>query len=297
MILLNMPNDVSDLVKVRYVYMKFGSLFSYDFKIVMDEDIASTEVKFDEIGKYQTCVQIAQILNVVLNNINKNCKAKIITREGPGCGRYKYQHVANEIRFTDEKTGIEYKLLLDLTLDLFRIQSGLQTMQFAYTTDSLGSYDIITDKECNEMDKELGFIKKENREKQILEIREELSKSNLSMKDKIQYMWDKLYVYFNGAHEARQYFEYLISKIFYGIEYHIYSLYYAAVSETQFVSLFIIKGEEDIYLLVDNNLGMMLSSKDNVNNMLSFGWRTSSKTLFDVVGYEPDIGKVVKRKK
>lgn len=293
-VLLNMPDNVTDLAKIRYIYMKLGNLFSYDFKIVADENLAGLDVDYDEIARYQTCTQISKILNTILSNINKNSKAKIVSRNLNNNSRYRYSHVANEVVFTDEKTGIEYKLLLDLTLDLFRIQAGMQTMQFAYTTDEFGSYDIISTKECEEMDKELGLIDKDGyRDKKILEVKNEISKLNETLVNKIKYMWDKLSISFAGSHEVRQYFISILSTIFPYVGYHVYNLYYRDVSETQFASLFIIKDKDDkdIYFLLDNNLGLMISNKENINHMLSFGWKSNSRTLSDVIGYEPEYQK------
>lgn len=286
-----MPDNVSDLAKIRYFYMKLGNLFCYDFKIIIDEDLALISVNYDEIGKYQTFTQIAEILNVILNNINKNSKGKIITRNNNG--KHRYSHVANEVMFRDEVTGEEYKLLLDLTLDLFRIQAGMETKQFAYTTDMMGSYDIISSRECEKMDRELGLIDDFGyRDKKIKTIKEEIDKKNFSLIEKINYMWKELSLSFIGPHEIRQYFISLISVIFPYLSYDVYNLYYGDVTKSQFASLFILHGEDDIYLLLDNSLGMIVSDKENIKSMFNFGWKTSSKSLLDVIGYKTSNDKV-----
>lgn len=288
LILLNIPENVSDLAKVRYVYKMLGNLFSYDFSIIIDEEVALKDVDFDEIERYQTCTQIAKIFNVILNNINETSKAKIIARHLNNNSHHTYEHLANEVCFTDSKTGLEYKLLLDLTLDLYRIQSGMQTRQFAFTTDALGTYDIISLNECEQLDKELGlFEPKGYTDKEIKNIAELLEKDPASTKQKLFSMWNILSKTFGGAHEAKQYYENLISTIFPSIAFNSYNMYYKDISTKEFASLFIIHAEEDIYVLLDNKLGVVFSSKEKIYNMMKFGWKTSSNTLADVIGYNP----------
>lgn len=293
LILLNIPDNCTDLEKIRYIYMKLGNLFCYDFKIIIDEDLAGTALNYEQIDKYQTCTQITEILNVILRGINKTSKAKVISRDDNRNTKHRYTHVANEVEFTDEVTGEKYKLLLDLTLDLFRIQAGMRTMQFAYTTDAFGSYDIITLKECEQMDRKLGIINDNGyRDEKINDVKKELVNSDISLYDKIIYMWNKLSLNFAGSHEIRQYFIFLLNKIFPNISYSVYNFYYGNVSQSQFASLFIIHGDDDIYLLLDNSLGLVVTDKNNINNMLSLGWKTSSKDLSSVIGYDPNNDKI-----
>ena len=52
----------------------------------------------------------------------------------------------------------DLKYILDLTLDLYLIQSGCQTKSFAYETDSLNTYEIIPSTDIVNIDEKLGLI-------------------------------------------------------------------------------------------------------------------------------------------
>lgn len=283
LILLNRPKDVSDLHLIRYFYIMLGKLFCYDLFIIVDKDIVYKDVDYDRIGKYQTCYQISKILNVILSDINESAHAKIIARTQANIN-YQCPHLANEIEFVDSKTQLKYKLLLDLTLDLYRIQAGMQTRQFAFTTDSSGSYDIISLKECEEMDRVLGFIDERGyREEEISKVKKKLENSQLSLKAKIKDIWDKLSLTFAGQNELKQYFEYLLCELLPNINYKSYNLYYNKQNEEDFSQLFILHDQEDVYLLLDNKLGIIFTDRENIKNMLNTGFKTNSYSLEDIV--------------
>lgn len=153
-IMSSIPENTTDLEKVRYIYINLGKLFSYDYRIIADESVISEPIDYakNEIGRYKTCYQISEILMVLINGLIPNCHAKIIERKIPGRS-FNKEHVATEVTFSD---GL--KIILDLTLDLANIQGGLKTKEFGFTTNSTGDYDIISLRECAQMDKKLGFI-------------------------------------------------------------------------------------------------------------------------------------------
>lgn len=293
MILLNIPDGVSDLAKVRYIYKMLGNMFCYDYGIIANESIAGATVNYENIDRFQTCGQIAEILAAALSGINGGVKTGVITRSGINTSEHTYEHKATSVEFKDKKTDFEYKLLLDLTLDLYRIQSGMQTKQFGFTTDALGTYDIISLKECEDLDKELGLLEEEGYlDKKIEKVKDEISKlDGFKTIEKLRYMWSKLNKSFAGPHEARQYFENVLRECFPTLRFKIFNMYYEDVSKTDFESLFVIKDEEeksdDIFLLVDNRSGVLRSDKDTITNMLRLGWVTTSNSINDVLGYDP----------
>ena len=302
LILLNMPEDVSDLAKVRYIYKKFGSMFCYDYGIITDEEIAGVKVNYENIDKFQTCGQIAEILATALKGINGNVETRIIPRKANTNTDHKYEHMATEVKFHDRKDDYDYKLLLDLTLDLYRIQAGMQTRQFAFTTDESSSYDIISLRECEELDKQLGLYDEMGGylDTRINEVKNELAKSDLNTLEKLRYVWNKLGRTFSGPHEARLYFENLIRECVPNCYYKVFNMYYEDVSRTEFESLFIISSADapDIYLLVDNNVGVVKTDLQTVNNMFKLGWESTSNSIKDVLGEDPyEEGRVYNHKK
>ena len=185
-IMSSIPDNLTDLEKVRYIYINLGKLFSYDYLVIFDESVITKPIDYDknEIDRYKTCYQISEILMTLINGLIPNCQAKIIERKIPGRS-FNKEHVATEVIFND---GL--KLILDLTLDLANIQGGLKTKEFGYTTNSTGDYDIISLKECAEMDKKLGFIADKYTDDYIDEFIEQLSKidfSNLSPAEILDY--------------------------------------------------------------------------------------------------------------
>lgn len=282
----SIPQNCTDLEKVRYIYMKLGHLFCYDFRIIINESIAHAKLDYNNISQFQTCTQISEVLAMLLQNFNGNAEAKVIKRPLPN-GDHCYSHVATEVKFKDTVTGEEYKLLLDLTLDLFRIQAGLQTMQFGYTTDSTGSYDIIPLRECEEMDLHLHLIyNDEYRDKKVEEVRKYLLENNMPLRDKLTYMWQMLQVNFRGSHELMRYAEYLIPSVLPKVQFRNFNLYHKNLSEEEFAILFIIRSkeqDEEVYLLFDNQLGIIFSSRNNVIDMLDSEWSTNSQTLYTLL--------------
>lgn len=85
-IMSSIPENTTDLEKVRYIYINLGKLFSYDYRIIADESVAEEQVDYskNEIGRYKTCYQISEILTILINGLIPNCQAKIIERKIPG---------------------------------------------------------------------------------------------------------------------------------------------------------------------------------------------------------------------
>ena len=148
-IMSSIPDDLTDLEKVRYIYINLGKIFCYDYRIILDESVVNEKIDYEgnEIGRYKTCYQISEILSTFINGLIPTCKAKVIERTIPG-RRFNNEHVATEVEFKD---GL--KIILDLTLDLANIQGGLKTKEFGYSSNSKNEYDIISLRECAEMDK------------------------------------------------------------------------------------------------------------------------------------------------
>lgn len=280
LILLNIPENITDLEKLRWLYIKLGNLFCYDFRIMVDKSLMDRKVDFNRIGRYQTCIQISEIFNIVLSNLNSNVSAKVIPRLTNDRAVRGGEHVANVVSFTDEVTNIHYDLLLDLTLDLYRIQAGMQTGQFAYTTDMNSTYDIISLAECAQMDSKLNLTYGKYTNQKIDEVKEILQKSSLSLKEQINYMWESLGKKFAGIHEAQLYLSELFMQILPQVQIKKYNLSYGTVSDLDVVVLFEIRDNgTSTYILFDNMDGLIPTSLNNVKAMLKAGWKTNSDSL------------------
>ena len=154
-LLHNVPDNVTLIEKIRWLYIKAGELFSYDYRIINDSSLAYKLVHFEDgfISRFQTCSQIAYLFDILLKNLDPSIKSEIFARRTDGRVDLGVQHYANLVILPD---GTKY--ILDLTLDLYLIQSGCQTKQFGYTTDINGECDIIPLCDCYDMDQKMGLV-------------------------------------------------------------------------------------------------------------------------------------------
>lgn len=286
-IMSSIPDNLTDLEKVRYIYINLGKLFCYDYRVIVDESVITKPIDYakNEIDRYKTCYQISEILMTLINGLIPNCQAKIIERKIPGRS-FNKEHVATEVIFND---GL--KLILDLTLDLANIQGGLKTKEFGYTTNSTGDYDIISSKECAEMDKKLGFIADKYTDDYIDEFIEQLSKidfSNLSPAEILDYKVKKIKEIFakdfKGDHEAIRYIYTLFSKILSDEELSKLKQFNLSYSNSDDFNLMAIYSfsELGLYYSYSNELGFNKVSPQVISELLKSGWKTNSNSIQDL---------------
>lgn len=284
LLLFNLPQNISLLEKIRWLYIKTGEVFCYDYRISDNVKYATSEIDFSKnyINRYQTCTQISYLFNLMLNNI-EGCQSRVIERKTDLKGLSGLEHVANEVTL---KTG--EKLILDLTLDLYLIQSGCQTKQFGYTTDIGNTCDVISLKVCEEIDRKLGLIKNgEYTDGRINKIKQDIistNYSNMSDEEQIESKINKIIPIlpkFNGYHESKQF----INKLFIDVlqeNYKEFNLRHKSDNEMELLTCFkIIKGNFSVWYLYDSKLGLIKTSEDNLKYMLGCGWTTKSETLLN----------------
>lgn len=159
-IIQNMPQELSQLEKTRYIYLELGKIFSYNiefFYAADDEilqDIYDEKITVDKIenGEYKNkvrlvCKQAAEILCEVLNRIG--IKSYCI-----GIKEQKINHV-------DVIVEIENKnFCLSIIHDMKNIQKGFFTRGFGKKDKVLPSgskCDIIDNEEIKQVDTKLGY--------------------------------------------------------------------------------------------------------------------------------------------
>ena len=287
----NVPDNLTPLEKVRWVYINLGKLFSYDYRVASDIRYG-TEKMFDPyqfIGRYQTCIQISQILNSFLNSI-EGVDSTIIERVLPNVNSsYGNNHVANSVTLYDK--GEKIKILLDLTLDLYLIQSDCMTRHFAYEDDGSGTYDIIPTDDIRQMDYNIKLIP-ENKytDDEIAEVKKNMGAfRGITEKEVIDFrlsLISGLFKRFKGYHEGKQYISLLFKELL-RLPYHEYNLYYSDGNGINLKTIYKIEaGDTEKWIVYSNNSGFMSTSKDKIKNILDHGWATNSKTLYDIVSEE-----------
>lgn len=273
-LLLNIPSDITPLEKVRWLYLKTGMLFSYDYRVAIDENYALKPLDFENnfINRYQTCTQISEVFNIMLSQVDPSIKANVIKRIN-GRGNFTIEHEANEIILD---TG--EKFILDLTLDLVNIQSGCRTTQFGFTAGFDNDYDIISLRECREMDKKLGFLKGEKyRDEEFIEAAKDV-KVDDSIDHKLSILSNYL-LPFKGYHEAKQYVGKLFNE-FLKCEYKEFNLTYSNSNTPEMMSCYVISDDkEEVWVAYNKYYGLVRTSKEKIETMLQNGWSSNSKTL------------------
>ena len=292
----SMPEDITDLEKVRYIYINLGKLFSYDYRVVRDESVISKQIDYasNEINRYQTCYQISEILTILINGLVPTSHAKIVERKINGRS-FNKEHIATEVTFKDN-----LKILLDLTLDLSNIQAGLRTKEFGFTTNINNDYDIISLRECEEMDEKLGFIADKYTDDYINEFKNTLKKANFSGKTKseildfkIRKIKESLAKDFKGEHEAIRYINTLFNKILTNEELSTlkqFNLSYENTDELNFMAIFSFN-ELGLYYSYSNELGFNKINASTIENLLKSGWKTNSNSIQSIFDKETNKNK------
>lgn len=282
MLLINVPENIELIEKIRWLYIKAGHLFSYDYRIGANIDLAKKDIDFENnrINRYLTCTQISYLFKLMIEYLDPNLKVNIIERKGTQIRLDGVEHVANEVIMP---TGERY--ILDLTLDLYLIQSGCKTKQFGFTTDASGNYDIISLAECREMDKKLGLLKEEYTDDKINRLKEQLEQEQfLSLENKLNRgldMISSLSVKFNGAFEAKQYINKLLLELV-NIPCREFNMSYSNDTGNQLSTCFHLESENDnidMWLIYNSEMGLIRTSENRIAHMLNNGWTTRSNTL------------------
>ena len=285
-IMLSIPKDAELLEKIRYVYIKTGEVFSYDYYYIENEDTYKVKFEDDYVDRYSTCAEISKVLALMINNIDiENVKCEVINRPK----RYlrdgeENTHIANLVELS---TG--EKFILDLTLDLHLIQSGCQTSEFGFTTMN-GDEDIISINECKSMDQKLGLIKNgEYTDEKINKVYSELLKNDYSemtfeemVDNKMNYL-NSLMIDFRGLHEGKNFIKMLISKLL-KCNYKEFNL--RGIND-EMIALYMLTNNmgDIVWYMYKQNSKLTKTSPEEISNMLRTGWDSKSNSLDDALEY------------
>lgn len=295
-ILLNMPSNLNDLEKARYLYIELGKLvsFSTKFQNTTDTkflDMMIKSVSIDKFNKNQVnCSMWAQLYSQLLNEVN--IKNQIID-----FGHKYIEFDINNTRWVADATYETYS-------DLARIQNDDQTLCFgpAIFKNENHSNQIILDKNTldllNNIDLKLGYNtdKKEN----IIELKQFLNQikngdfdiktisNNNEIDDelvlKMEFLFTKLGVLNLGFYESKDYVReietYLLTEDekdrVKGIELKRTNSNY----EVDIVQCIYIYGEKQIYYyLLAPNLPIKRVTKENIIELSLLGYGIENKVI------------------
>lgn len=292
LIKLTVPKGLSDLEKIRFIYIKLGQLFSYDYYVTEEDAPLFRKVDYSNIGRYQTCYQISEILGYLIKEIIPTSEVEVIKRDSNLRGNSYADHVATSVHFLDSKTEIEYNLILDLTLDLYRIQSDMKTKQFGYTTDRYSTYDIISDRECEKMDKKLGFVGISSYYDDVINsVKEYLECMDMTLNEKIKFIKENLNRKFNGIHEAKMFLNDIFRTVLPDADFKEYNLVPPIIDNSfDLITLFVFNDHNNInyYYILSDKMGLFITDYEVINRMLNRGYKTKSLSLDDRLDKEYD---------
>lgn len=163
-ILENMPKNLTDLEKVRYIYLKMGDIFSYNRDFLYIDDYRYVNDMYNEVitkekiekGNYKNkiaslCKQMSEISCETINKLNPSkIKARIV-----GYNPDKETHVEVVVTISDESYN------LNINLDLYKIQKGMRTVGFATTNKAIDETEcvVLSPDEIKKMDEKLNYCK------------------------------------------------------------------------------------------------------------------------------------------
>lgn len=307
-IMENIPDNYSTLEKMRWLYINLGKLFSYDFRIANNpQHFYDKQIDMnDYVGRYQTCVQISQIIPELFYQIPGVLDCGIVDRNMPDY-RGQYNHKANYATFYDD-FGEERTILLDLTLDLFRIQAGCQTYHFGFESEPSKSYDIIPLTDDIKMDIKMGLVlgstsytdyevmNKTNLIKNIAN--NEYGNNPEKMLEKKISIISTLRRDFPGYHEGKMYVNYLFDNLlnadtksdpsaYLTTDYKEYNVYFYENEHVNLKTIYRINcGPLEQWLIFSTKVGFIRTDKDKVRKMLNEEWKSNSVELYEILGIE-----------
>ena len=151
-ILNEIPDNLTDIEKARYMYIALGKYFSYDEQFVISNSDKEKKQIFDRnveelVGDKAVCTSISRVYEKILNEIGIN--ATTIIRDGLNIG-----HAYTEVEINNET----YKT--DLIHDLMNIKTGFKTHSFMGRAEDKYSY--LEEDDLKKIDDKIGYTYKRN---------------------------------------------------------------------------------------------------------------------------------------
>lgn len=284
-IIENMPKNLTDIEKVRYLYIEIGKIISYnvEYRHCIDtrfaKDIYDEKITIGSIERknYQNkiilvCKQASEILNEALNEINIKSKCS-------GLEEGDQYHVDVLVSVNNKKYS------LDLIRDAANIQKGLKTMGFATSKKTYNGIncDTITQDNLKIIDKKLGYCKNdmymdeailmlkeemknvENIKKYILQENPSLNNEKMSKDIILKYKINFIFRFIKNNLNEKDKMELVEIKAFYGRIFKeillkserdnikIYDFYYKKSNKINYSTVFENKLEkENVYYIYDD---------------------------------------------
>lgn len=289
-ILDKIPKDLTDLEKARWLYIQLGRKFKYDMNVfyMSEEEMGeqynqNPNVDIENTNK-TICKPINEIYIELLRRLGIAAELKQVSKN------YTYNHVGTVIILPEQNLTI----FTDLTIDLYRIQQGLMTDDFAFTSPD-GEYDIISRKELKDIDNKIEYtylnlymnefidlIAKEMKDDDT--VRKYISKDKdeeLLTTEKFEFLLKQLPLDRMGYVEARNFLLYLINTVFKPqdkAKINQYDLFRELGNgQREFVNCIVIRENETNYYIQEDGKDLRKIDKTEMEEMLHNGWNNRKK--------------------
>lgn len=301
------PDNLNEIEIIRYIYIKLGKFFIYNIEFLfsdrqMQEQVYSKKFDVNKIYKRKKiCSQIADVLSQAINKYVKNVNAATMIRTAKTENETDdFKHIATKVCTSNGE-----KYILDLTLDLYKIQNNLCTREFGYASYIDDDYDIISLRELREIDNNIGYtwkglymdeyinqIKKEMRnidlvkEYVINNDNNEIDEEKI-LEYKVDFILKNLNVTNNGPVEAKQYIIYALSEILNDNEKERvkqFNLYNDKKGLIMNVGLRIIVNDNRIYYIREDGENFRKIKFEELGELISNGWYIKSLTINNETG-------------
>lgn len=141
-ITINMPNNLSELEKVRYIYISLGKILSSDINLMNDKNEIISFNRISIINNIWGAISKCKVNDVIISKIfmyvcsRVGIKSELVSSSIKG-------NIVNKVYIDDSY------LILDLYSDIYNIQGGFSTEYFDKYNDD------------KDIDKKIGYIKEE----------------------------------------------------------------------------------------------------------------------------------------
>lgn len=168
-IINNMPNDLSDVEKIRYIYIYLGKILCSDINIISDKNDSISFDSISNINNIWSSLSSRKVSDVII--------CKIFMYICFRCG-FECEFISTNVKgnFANKVTTSNGNLIVDLYSDLSNIQGGFVTKYFDKYNDN------------KDIDKKIHYIKDEYMDVYVDNVLKNIDYSNDNVFDDVLYV-------------------------------------------------------------------------------------------------------------
>ena len=284
LIINSIPEETTLLEKVRWVYVNLGKIISYDYKKMDFKNKVSINDTY--ISKYQTCIQVSDLLNEIFNSI-PGIKSISVERQMDK----QYFDEAHRSNIVTLSSG--ERIVLDLIFDLPYLQNNFQTKNFGYFDDGDIDTIIISTYEDKIMDSKMGLDTNYNDDK-LKTLKYELRAtdlSNFSYEEKTDFIIGKIKPFLNTNCDFVEATNFIDNTLFmdtingFVIRHNIIN-----PIDNERIRVYIISdGNEKVWYTYSNDYKLIKSNEAIIVKYISDGWFNRSGLLYNYIDNKKEI--------